>query len=254
MSADARASMPVISIEGRTLAYREAGDPTHPPVLLVHSGGFSSRQWRKLIDVLSPEYHTLAPDLLGYGGSSRWSDREPFDASTDVAALLALLDRFAGVPVHLIGHSYGGYLALQLALARPAAIRSIAVYEPVAFAVLSESERTALPDVALEGDQVDDRWLAQFVEWWNGPGAWAALQPETQQGFRDVAWKLYQEVLSLGRDTTSVERYATITAKTLILGGDRSPAIEASVVGHMGPLTHAPLIHRAITAHLADAR
>ena len=35
-------------------------------VLLVHSGGFTSRQWRKLADALAPHFRVLAPDLLGY--------------------------------------------------------------------------------------------------------------------------------------------------------------------------------------------
>ena len=105
-------------------------------MLLIHSGGFTSRQWRKLAEMLAPQFRVLAPDLIGYSPSAPWPDGEPFHFSRDVDYLLTLVDE----PVHLVGHSYGGFLALKLALARPDLVRSIAVFEPVAFGILDEVE------------------------------------------------------------------------------------------------------------------
>lgn len=241
-------------------------------VLLVHSGGFTSRQWRKLGELLASDYRVLAPDLLGYGASGAWPDGKPFHFREDVDYLLSLIDE----PVHLVGHSYGGFLALQLALARPDRVRSIAAYEPVAFGLLDETEdadalaalahvrRTWEPD----GSGTDEAWLSAFVEWWNGPGAWSRLPEETRGAFRGVGWKLFQEVMTLGADRTSRETYATITAPTLVLGGALSPLTERRVVeklgaslpharaqlfegvGHMGPITHASVVNGAIAEHL----
>src|SRR5262245_33771018 len=113
-------------------------------VLLVHSGGFTSRQWRKLKEQLAPTFEVLAPDLLGYGASGPWPEGQPFHFDEDVAFLVSLVGTRS---VHVVGHSYGGLLALKLALARPAAVRSLAVYEPVAFGVLDASERGELDRV-----------------------------------------------------------------------------------------------------------
>jgi pimeloyl-ACP methyl ester carboxylesterase len=66
---------------------------TTPTVLLVHSGGFTSRQWRKLAEGLAPRYRVLAPDLLGYGASGPWPDGEPFHFRQDLAFLESLLDK-----------------------------------------------------------------------------------------------------------------------------------------------------------------
>lgn len=252
-----------------------------PSALLVHSGGFTSRQWRKLADALAVDHEVLAPDLLGYGASGPWPDGEPFHFHQDIAHLEKSLDRLtaSGAPVHLVGHSYGGLLALQLALRHPSATAAIAVYEPVAMGVLDAPEdadaraqldlaRRPYDRAAAGATGADDAWLAGFVDWWNGPGAWAALVPETQNAFRGVAWKLSQEVATLLDDTTDCAGYGAIAAPTLILGGSRSPLAERRVlsklaknlpratlevfdgIGHMGPITNAAVINAAIVGHL----
>jgi pimeloyl-ACP methyl ester carboxylesterase len=249
---------------------------TKPTVVLIHSGGFTSRQWRKLAAALAPRYHVLAPDLLGYSEAGPWPDGVPFHFRQDLEFLESLLQE-SGQAVDLVGHSYGGFLALQLALQRPELVRSIAAYEPVAFGVLdAEEDADALRGLDLvkrewepDGRGADEVWLRGFVEWWNGPGAWERLAEETRDSFRVMGWKVFQEVMSLAADRTDRATYATIGVPTLLLGGEQSPMTERRVierlgaalpratvrifsgVGHMGPISHASLVNDAIVEFLA---
>ena len=244
--------------------------------LLLHSGGFTSRQWRKLSEALAPDFDVLAPDLLGYGESGPWPDGVPFHFRQDLDYVESLLDG----DVHLVGHSYGGFLALQLALRRPERVQAIAVYDPVAFGILDPVDdadawsQLLLVKQTWDRDEsgVDEAWLRAFIDWWNGPGAWDRLGEETRRAFRTMGWKVFQEVISLAADRTNRATYATITAPTLILGGASSPLAERRVVeklgtalphataqlipgvGHMGPISHAALVNEAIAAHLRNAK
>ncbi len=61
--------MKKMEIEGLQIAYREAGDPANPTLLLLHGFPTSSHMFRKLIPALSDSYHVIAPDYPGFGAS-----------------------------------------------------------------------------------------------------------------------------------------------------------------------------------------
>jgi len=255
---------------------RGAGEP----VVLVHSSGMSSRQWRRIADQLEPHVRVVLPDLIGYGESSPWPRDERFHFALDLLALEALLDHLVARygKVHLAGHSYGGFLALLAALHRPHALRSIAVYEPVSFGVLrSRDEKEALATV-MPGDaeapfpETDDAleaWMTSFIEYWNGKGGWQSLAEPVREQFRKTGRKVVGEVRSLGADRTPHQAYATIEAPILLLGSEK-PTLAADRVlailaesaphatrrgitgaGHMGPLTHAGAVGAAMLEHFA---
>jgi len=58
-----------VQVDGLNIAYREAGDPTSPKLVLLHGFPASSHQYRDLIQVLSDTFHVIAPDYPGFGNS-----------------------------------------------------------------------------------------------------------------------------------------------------------------------------------------
>ena len=113
--------MSVIAAEQVTrVSYREAG--TGNAVVCLHASASSSAQWRPLMDRLAGRFHTLAADLYGSGRSPAWPGERPLWLADEVALLEPVFEA-AGPRFHLVGHSYGGAVALRAAL-RPRSWRS----------------------------------------------------------------------------------------------------------------------------------
>jgi pimeloyl-ACP methyl ester carboxylesterase len=250
------------------------------PVVLVHSSGMSSRQWGRLVEFLEPRYRVFAPDLPGSGSNPLWPDDQPFELAMDVDAVERIVDDI-GEPVHVVGHSYGGLLAVTLARRIPRSIRSLAAYDPVAFGVIhSEKDAEGLADLARAAENPaftdyarggSDEWFEAFVDYWNGPGTWRGMSQSGRESFLRVGRKVFYEVWSLIHDRTPASAYAGIDAPALFLGGEASPPAARRVVallaeafsrgaarfipgaGHMGPLTHGAVVNELIAAHIAAA-
>ncbi|HEY4120132.1 MAG TPA: alpha/beta hydrolase [Byssovorax sp.] len=256
-----------------TLEVGDAGEP----VVLLHSGGLSSRQWTRLARELGRTHRAVAPDFIGYGGSPAAPSDAAFSWRDDVTAVLALVDQLGGA-AHLVGHSYGGLVALGAALERPAAALSLALVEPVAFGVLYDAgEAEALADLPQDPAFYDDptggdaRWLTGFVDYWSGPGAFASLPGPARASWLAVGRKVFLEVRSLMNDRTPRAAYAAINSPTLLVSGalsrvaarrtcailagamPRAEHVEIAGAGHMSPLTHAAEVNALVAAHVRAA-
>lgn len=218
-------------------------------VVFLHASGLSGRQWSRWLPhfagAIAPDRRSIARE-----GESQ--------LQIDLAELLALLDTLP--PVHLVGHSYGGVLALKAALLRD--VLSVAVYEPPILSILrtgtredrtllERSQHPSLTDPATAGSPA---WIERFVDWWNGDGAFAALPQPSRAELTRTAPDAAREVLALAADATSLSDLAALRADVLSLTGSRPPAPVASALrsleslprvrahtlpdaGHMAPLT-----------------
>lgn len=116
--------------------------PTGPAeVLAVHGLTGHGKRWETLFTQHLPDVTAIAPDLLGHGRSS-WD--APWTIEANVAALTALLEAEGGDPVVVVGHSFGGAIALNLAAARPDLITGLVLLDPA---------------VALDG-----RWMREVAD------------------------------------------------------------------------------------------
>ncbi|MCW2543330.1 MAG: Epoxide hydrolase [Frankiales bacterium] len=104
---------------------REAGTGDGTPVLLLHGVPETSSLWRAVQPALADGRRVLAPDLPGLGGSTYAG---PYDMPSVMAQIAALLEaECPGEPVDVVGHDWGGVVALWLAGTRPDLVRRLAV-------------------------------------------------------------------------------------------------------------------------------
>jgi pimeloyl-ACP methyl ester carboxylesterase len=104
------------------------------PVVLLHGIGRNGTFWQALADLLSPKYHVIAPDLLGFGASPKpdWND---YDIDAHARAVIkSLRAHRLGDKITLVGHSMGCLVAVHVATLAPDIISRLVLYEPPLYA------------------------------------------------------------------------------------------------------------------------
>lgn len=102
-----------VNLHGHRIAYREEGDRSAEPLLLIHGMAGSSRAWVPVIGPLAAKYRVIAPDLLGHGRSDK--PRTDYSLGAFAVWIRDLLDELDIPAATLVGHSLGGGIALQVA-------------------------------------------------------------------------------------------------------------------------------------------
>jgi pimeloyl-ACP methyl ester carboxylesterase len=247
-------------------------------VLLLHCSGSTGAQWRSLAGKLAGRLRVITPDLIGYGTSAPWAGRAEFCLAQEAAGIRSLIGLLEE-PVHLVGHSYGGAVALHIARTRPELLRSLTLIEPSAFHLLrggDEFDIAALREISevaayaktmlANGDYL--RAFGRFVDYWSGPGTWAAMPDEKRHAYAPQLNKIALDFHALLHEPAGLEDVKDIDLPTLIVQGgcttlpsrcvvkrlrEALPAAQYSVVqgaGHMLPVTHRDEVNRLVAAHL----
>ena len=114
-----------VTVADTRFLVREEGEGPGTPVLLLHGVPETSSVWRDVAPALATGRRVLCPDLPGLGGSAYSG---PYDVPSIVRQLVALLDaELPGQRVDVVGHDWGGSVALALTGARPDLVRRLAV-------------------------------------------------------------------------------------------------------------------------------
>ena len=236
-------------------------------VICLHSSGSTGEQWAALRAQFEPGVQMMMPDFHGHGAGPAWHGFDEDIVVADAARIARLAESVPG-GAHLVGHSYGGAIALRVALYHPESVKSVAVYEPVVFRLLFDYHGRRRPASEIIGVASDMRRqlrsdsmpgaAARFVDYWGGRGAWHALSGSQQAGIKKRIGVITAQFGALANDAPSLADYRSLRAPVLMLAGSETHASVRRIgellrfalpnavfctmagMGHMGPITTRP--------------
>lgn len=125
-----------LKVDGLTIAYREAGDPANPQLVLLHGFPASSHQYRNLITALADWFHVIAPDYPGFGNSDSPDPAKfpyTFDKLSEVVEAFLKAKGFDHYGLYV--QDYGGPVGFRIVGRQPEALHWLIVQNSNAYEV-----------------------------------------------------------------------------------------------------------------------
>jgi len=223
-----------VDIQGEELHYIEQG--AGEPLIFIHGTIGDYRAWISRMQPYSEDNR-----VVSYSRRYAWPNEQKFDSLADYSVrihaddLYALIQKLGFQKVHLVGHSYGAYTALTMALDHPERVQSMVLGEPPAASLLENSERGQESfDVFLEDNlrpaarafraDRNEEGLEHFVQGVMGNDFRLAQVPaEGKQGWMDNLLELWGAALNESFLPLEPSTIQSLDVPVLLLVGDQSP-------------------------------
>jgi len=212
----------ITSADGTRIAYWRSGEGT--PLVLVHGTAADHGRWRPVMLAFEQRFSVVAVDRRGRGGSG---DSDGYEIKREFEDVAAVVDSL-GEPAFLLGHSYGGLVALEAALLT-GNVRKLLLYDPgieVAGQEIYQHEVIERLEALLEAGDRDGVVATTMREV-------AGLPPETVEHMRSqpvwqarvaAAHTIPRELQAVKAYGFDPERFGDLGVPTLVLIGSDSPA------------------------------
>jgi pimeloyl-ACP methyl ester carboxylesterase len=267
--------MAELSIEGRRVSYLECGSGA--PVVFLHAGAGSGKQWLKIAQLLEARFRVIAPDLWGFGGTENWSGEHELTHDDQALLVVGVIEHLCTEPVHLVGHSYGGATAVRIILRNREFVRTAVLIEPILTPLLAlageEKHFREYLDMAqaflgnVAAGKLDEAWQG-FLDYRNRPGTWEALSEASRERFRATTESTVAAFRSNLGNPTSIIDLEQFSLPTLVMCGEKTTVPDRRVTeilrdhipqcryelipgaDHMSPLSHPVFIAEAVERHI----
>jgi pimeloyl-ACP methyl ester carboxylesterase len=246
------------------------------PIVLIHGSPGKPSTWKGVIQALGDDVTAITPSLPDHNQTYPPRDRET------AAMAAAIVDDLGPQPdgIVLAGHSYGGNVALQIALANHVPVAALVLVEPVALKTLAAlGEETAYADAKTALDSYvrnakagETDAIGMMIDFWFGPGAFTRMPDQVQGFLRGQTLVNVRDGEAAFRERYTLEMLAALSAPVAIAYGTSSPAVSELIAkrlaatvkhGEAVPLdgadhgmlaTHAPQLAELIRSTVARRR
>ena len=251
--------MASVSVSGAQLDVVERGQGT--PLLFVHGSASDRRSWQGQLDAFGARYRAIAYSRRWHWPNAPIGPGEDYAMLRHVDDLREVILGLDAAPAHLVGHSYGAFLCLLLALREPALVRSLVLAEPPAITLFASSPprppellrllvtrpraAAALLKFGLGGvapavkafrrgdDQHAVRLFGRAVF---GPGGYDRMNPERRGQIQDNLSNVKAELTGSGFAALDCEQLRRLRLPVLLLEGERSIPLFGQVMDRLAEL------------------
>ena len=217
--------MPEAHVNGIRLYYEEHGEGA--PIACIHGGGGSALMWADAVGELARVGRVIAYDRRGCARSERPEPYERTSVAEQADDAAALLDALAATPAVVIGRSYGGAVAIDLALRYPDRVRALVLLEGDALGLSpaglewTKAIGERLREVAAQ-DGVDAVYEA-LIDEVLGEGAWDAFPDEVRRVLTQNGPALLAELRYVDEAMPDADAFVTIDKPALLVAASESP-------------------------------
>lgn len=248
-----------IDINGSALACVEEG--TGDPVVLVHGGVSDLRTWSNQIGAFAERFRTLAYSRRFARPNAEIAAEADDPMQVHVDDLAGLIAERGAAPAHVVGHSWGGFIALLLGIQRPDLVRSLVLIEPPVLTLVLDmppkpsqllplmlrDPKTAFAIVKLgagamgpaesafrKGD--DEAAIKAFGTGVLGKARFQSMSKERYQQVWDNRAPDRAQMLGVGFPPLSEDDVRTVKVPVLLVCGDESPPVFRRLAEHLEKL------------------
>src|SRR5262245_1433478 len=219
-----------VTVNSYDMAYQESGSGL--PLVLVHGALNDYRVWYAQVPEFAKKYRVFAVSLRHYYPENWNGHGDDFSIGQHVFDVVAFIKNLNLGKVHLLGHSRGGAVVLNVAKQHPDVIRTLILEDASGMETLlpdtPEGKKLAA-EIVVRGETLrrnlatGNRELAAqvFVDSLSGPGAWAKRTPEQKQLIFDNLGTVTAD--SSDRPPTTCAQIQKFDFPILLLNGERSP-------------------------------
>jgi pimeloyl-ACP methyl ester carboxylesterase len=250
------AGLPTVVVNGVTLAYCEQGNGE--PVVFIHGSASDLRSWEQQVPAIARSHRAIAYSRR----YARPNDDIPPGLDDQMPAhvddLVSFLPAIDAAPAHLVGHSWGAFICLLTAIRHPQLVRSLVIQEPpvlplfvstpprpgellpllvrrprTALAILKFGATTIAPAQRAFRRGDDDAALQAFAYGVLGKETYEGLPEERKQQARENLNTLRAQLLGAGFPPLSEDDVRGVRVPTLLMTGQRSPAVLLRLTDHL---------------------
>jgi abhydrolase domain-containing protein 6 len=228
---DARLEEKRVVLGDHEVVYLDRG--AGEPMLLLHGFGADKDNWTLYAKEIPDQYRVIAPDLPGFGESTRRPEAL-YDITSQAARLLAFVDALHLESFHIAGNSMGGQLAARFAEDHPERVKSLTLLDPAGVVSPVKSELTKQLETGrnpLLVDSVDDfdrmlRFTMVTPPSLPGPiGTYFAERALANRAFNE---KIFRDLFAV--PDLVAGRLGSIRARTLVVWGDSDHVLDPSAM------------------------